>query len=74
MGTIEQDIEKLARDTGIDMEGFSDRARLADTPASDDLAQNRHNSYVSLNLAATAIQEYLEDRGRHWVPLSKGWA
>ena len=37
MNSIEVEIEKFAKDAGVDLVGFTDRARLADAPPSGNL-------------------------------------
>lgn len=58
MGSIEAEIEKVAKEAGVDLVGFTDRSRLADAPPSGDLtyvlpsAQSAIALAVSLDLEA----------------------
>lgn len=63
MAGLEQDIERLAREAGVDIVGFTDRARLADAPPSGDLTQTLPSAQSAIALAValdrSAVRAYM---------------
>lgn len=63
MATLEQEIEELARAAGVDVVGFTDRARLADAPPSGDLTYSLTNAESAIALAVAldrdAVRKYM---------------
>ena len=57
MSTMEQDIEELARNAGVDLVGFTDRGRLADAPPSGDLTHTLPNAESAIGLAVALDRE-----------------
>jgi len=60
MNSMELEIEKVAKDAGADLVGFTDRARLADAPPSGDLTYVLPSAQSAIALAVSLDQEAAE--------------
>lgn len=63
MPTMEQEIEALAKEAGVDIVGFTDKERLADAPPSGDLTYSLPSAESAIALAVgmdhDAVRKYL---------------
>jgi hypothetical protein len=60
MSSMESELEKIAKDAGADLVGFTDRARLADAPPSGDLTYVLPSAQSAIGLAVSLDQEAAE--------------
>jgi len=70
---MEQQITALARQVGVDLVGFTDRARLADAPPSSDLRFTLPNAESAISLVVAldrgAVRKYITNAKLEPSPL-----